>query len=74
MDMKHVKSSNIEAIGYHSSGVMHIRFKDGKTYHYTDVSEDQHKKLMGADSHGKFLHQHKLTGKPGHHPDHKPHQ
>ncbi len=53
-DMVPVKSSNIAAVGYDTSG-LRVQFKDGATYVYAGVPADLHANLMGAESVGKFL-------------------
>lgn len=63
--MKEVKSSNIHAIGW-KDGMLMVRFKNGTEYHYYDVPEDEHKKLMAAESVGKHFNQH-IKGGPYRH-------
>lgn len=56
MNRKHVKSSNIESIGYDSnSQTLEIEFLNGSIYHYFDVPQHIFDELMSADSHGKYL-------------------
>lgn len=63
--MKQVRSSTIESVSHHN-GTLTIKFKSGGIYDYHDCPADLHAKLMAADSHGKFFHEHiksKYTGK-----------
>lgn len=62
MELIPVESSNIAAIGY-ESGTLHVRFKDGATYQYADVTEDQHVALMAAPSKGRWLKEFRLGEK-----------
>lgn len=64
MEMKPVKSSNVESIGYHN-GIMAVKFKNGDLYHYHEVPEEAHRACMKCDSIGSFLHQH-IKGKHAH--------
>jgi hypothetical protein len=58
MDMKPVKSSNVQAVGYDpASRTMRVQFNSG-TYDYADVAPEKHADLMAADSLGKHLHAH----------------
>lgn len=52
-----VKSSSISAIGHDASG-LHVRFANGGTYHYPDVSAAEFAKLKGAESIGKHFQAH----------------
>lgn len=54
-----VKSSNIESVGYDpDTRVMEVAFKSSGKYRYTDVSPEKHAAFVGADSAGKYFHQH----------------
>jgi len=56
MNRDHVKSSNIESIGYDSkSQSLEIEFLNGSIYQYFDVPQHVFEGLMGADSQGKYL-------------------
>lgn len=56
--MKEIKnSSNIEAIGY-KNGILSVQFKSGGLYHYEDVTPEQHRAFMAADSYGKHHREH----------------
>ena len=51
-----VESSNIERIGYHrQSQTLRIIFQGGRAYDYPMVPETEFKKMMEAESKGKFL-------------------
>jgi KTSC domain len=54
---KGVKSSTIKEIAYHE-GKLYVRFLNGGTFCYPDVSEEAHKKLLAAESIGKYFHAH----------------
>jgi hypothetical protein len=69
MEMQPVKSSTIESIGY-DKGIMHVAYKGGNIYHFTDVSPQQHENIVKSRSVGSALS--KLKGIKGHHPGHKP--
>lgn len=56
IEMKPVKSSNIQAIGYDEpSQTMHIAFTSGKTYAYHGVTPEQHGEFLHADSIGSHF-------------------
>ena len=55
MNMIPVDSSNLEAVGY-ESGILYIAFHRRGTYCYYDVPVYVYRKLMRADSHGKYFH------------------
>jgi hypothetical protein len=56
MQMAPVKSSNISAIGYDSATKeLHVKFKSGETYAYSNVDEKAHAALVGATSIGGHL-------------------
>lgn len=51
-----VESSNIEAIAYSSGkSELHVKFKSGVEYAYSDVPASVVDDLMAAPSKGKFL-------------------
>lgn len=58
------ESSNIHAVGW-TDGMLKVRFKNGTEYHYYDVPEAEHKKLMDAKSVGKHFGEH-IKGKFDH--------
>lgn len=56
MEMTHVDSSNIEAVGYdEDSSTLQVEFKNGGIYQYFDVPENIYEGLRDADSVGKYL-------------------
>lgn len=58
MKMTPVTSSNIAAIGYcEDTAQLAVKFKNGKTFVYSDVSEDEWGLLMLSDSAGKHFNQ-----------------
>ena len=57
MHMKTVESSNIKAIG-HEGDVLHIQFKNGKTYSYAGVTPEKHADLLAAESATKHFNAH----------------
>lgn len=58
MIRKPVISSNIFAIGYDTqTSILEIEFNNSRIYHYFAVSAQNHKQLMNASSHGKYLKQ-----------------
>ena len=58
MKMTPVTSSNIAAIGYcEDTAQLAVKFKNGKTFVYSDVSEDEWGLLMLSDSIGKHFNQ-----------------
>ena len=57
--MKEVRSSNVEAVGHNPhTNELHVRFKGGAHYIYTNVSPDIHNSLHAAESVGRFIAQH----------------
>lgn len=54
MKMQEVKSSNIAAVG-HAFDILFVEFKNGSTYRYNGVTEEQFNKLLSAGSIGKHL-------------------
>jgi hypothetical protein len=58
MELKPVKSSNIDAIGYEeASETLFVRFKGGGTYKYTLVPRKTFDALEKAGSKGAFFNQ-----------------
>lgn len=50
MEHKPIKSSNIQSAGYDpESKTMEVRFTNGSTYEYNDVSQDDFDALMKAN-------------------------
>ncbi|MDE1876765.1 MAG: KTSC domain-containing protein [Thaumarchaeota archaeon] len=63
MERERVVSSNVHSIGYDpEQKILEIEFNDRSTYHYFDVPELEHSKLMTAASKGKYLNSH-IKGK-----------
>lgn len=51
-----VESSNIEEIGYHrQTQTLRVIFQEGRAYDYPLVPEREYKKLMAAESKGRFF-------------------
>jgi hypothetical protein len=56
MEMKSVKSSNVESIGYDSSTkTMAVKYLNGGLYHYEGVPSEVHENLMASKSIGSTL-------------------
>lgn len=56
MDMVSVDSSNIESVGHdEDSSTLQVEFKNGGTYQYFDVTEEEFIGLRDADSPGKYF-------------------
>jgi hypothetical protein len=54
-----VTSSNVAAVGHDPVfKELHVQFKDGKTYVFSDVSAEEHEALLKAKSVGSHLHAH----------------
>ena len=64
--LTHVTSSNIAAIGHHpASATMFVRFNNGGTYAYKNVTGEEFAQIQGAESIGKAFHKLvKAAGKP----------
>lgn len=59
MQRKAVISSTLQSIGYdEASRVLEIEFKNNTVYQYFSVPAGEHRGLMSAASHGKYLHAH----------------
>jgi len=58
--MHSVKSSNIEQIG-HDGMTMRVKFRNGNTYEYGDISKARFTEFLGAESVGSHFHKMKLT-------------
>lgn len=57
--MKVVNSSNIESIDYNpESKTLSVKFKNGGSYQYHEVSPEAYQGLESAESIGKHLHSH----------------
>ena len=56
MEHRSLESSYLESAGYDPGLILlEIKFKNGKTYRYTDVPEELFNQLCAADSCGKFF-------------------
>ncbi len=54
-----VTSSTIAEIGYDErSRSLEILFRNGRLYQYFDVPPQEHRELMNAGSHGRYLNAH----------------
>jgi hypothetical protein len=60
MDWTHTPaSSNVAAFRYDdTSRTLHVRFKSGHTYSYSNVPDEHHDGLQSADSVGRYLREH----------------
>jgi len=59
MQRKAVISSDLQSVGYdEASRVLEIEFRNNTIYHYFGVPAGEHRGLMSATSHGKYLHAH----------------
>ena len=60
VDLKPVKSSNVESVGYEpgdgTKGTLHVRFRGGAVYAYADVPQKHYDDLIAAKSVGSHLH------------------
>lgn len=57
MERTRVSSSNIYSIGYDAStSTLEIQFNNGSIYQYSNVPYSIYQELMGASSHGEYLH------------------
>ncbi len=56
MRRRPVESSSLVSVGYDAlSQVLEIEFTGGGLYHYFDVPEFVHRRLLGASSPGSFV-------------------
>jgi hypothetical protein len=56
-EMIHVRSSNVEAVGYDSSELtLYVRYLDGSEYAYYGVPEFIYDDLLSTNSIGSYLH------------------
>ena len=56
VEWKLVESSNVATIGYdEETNELHVQFKSGAEYIYSDVPQDVVQEFLDADSKGKFL-------------------
>lgn len=62
--MTPIKSSMITHARYSSDNkTLRVRFTSGKEYDYHGVTEDDHSRLMSADSFGAYFSKHIRSGK-----------
>jgi hypothetical protein len=55
-EMTYVDSSNLEQVGYDSDAMeLHVIFKDGSLYVYSDVPQQIYEELLVAPSKGSYL-------------------
>jgi len=63
MIMTKVASTNVDMIGYNpKSNTLHIKYKSGAEYSYSNVPESVHKEIMESKSIGSFVYGH-IKGK-----------
>lgn len=56
IEMRQVRSSNVEAVGYDADGrQLKVQFKGGSEYLYSDVPPEVFAALLDAQSVGSFL-------------------
>lgn len=56
MEMQHVQSSNIQAVGYDDATFeLHVQFKGSGTYIYHGVSRATYDEFIASESKGSFL-------------------
>ena len=54
-----VSSSALRSVGYdEEQQILEIEFTNGAVYRYFDVPAEVYRGLMGAESHGRYFHQH----------------
>lgn len=54
-----VASSSIASVGYDDAeGFLELAFQSGGVYRYSDVPRDVYEGMLGADSHGRYFHEH----------------
>lgn len=57
IQMYKVISSNVDEIGYDEEAKeLHVRFKDGSLYIYSDFEPAKNTELIASDSKGSFIH------------------
>ena len=56
VQMDDVRSSNIRKVGYDfNKNELHVQFRNGSVYVYSEVPPQTHRGLMAADSVGGYL-------------------
>lgn len=64
MEMKPVKSSNINRMGYDAdTKTMRVEFASGQTYDYPNTKPEEHAACCGAGSVGSHFHKHFVAAK-----------
>lgn len=59
VDMHDVTSSNVARVGHDGlTNELHVEFKNGDKWVYSDVSPEKHGALMTSGSVGAYLHAH----------------
>lgn len=59
MERASVTSSSIVSVGYDAAqAILEVEFCNGSIYQYSDVTLDQHRALMGAESKGTHFNLH----------------
>ena len=59
MRLKPVNSHMLSLVGYDArSRILEVVFNKGGQYQYKEVPASEYKKLMSADSMGKYMHRH----------------
>jgi len=62
MEMKGVKSSNLNAVGYDEDNkVLAVLFNDGNLYEYSDVPKETYEAMINAGSVGSYFHKNVRT-------------
>ena len=54
MELKKVKSSNIESVGYENEN-LYIQYQSGTIYKYKNVPKVIYESLIDSDSKGRFM-------------------
>ena len=54
MELKKVKSSNIDSVGYENEN-LYIQYQSGAIYKYKNVPKVIYESLMDSDSKGRFM-------------------
>jgi hypothetical protein len=66
MQMQQVSSSQVQQMGHDpSTGIMHVMFKNGSVYEYSNVSAEEFNQLLNAPSIGAVIRR-AVAGKPYH--------
>lgn len=59
VQMDDVRSSNIRKVGYDfNKNELHVQFRNGSVYVYSEVPPQTHRDLIAADSVGGYLNNH----------------